>query len=897
MSFVELTKDEFEAILPDNFQQIEVENCKEFVYDIPTSREEVTVRVYSTVDIVTQRTRGLGKDAIRIVFWDKRNDHPIGKGKKILRVEGATTIQSRITSRIKSFLKSTNDVEIIDYKYVEKILEKTKWSDFANSLLESLKKFGRLTDRQLAFVLGKKNPNGRLTMEAICKKKDPSFGRETKYEEDDISSDDDISEETKETVCLPQGKVPDRKEEEKGPRKSPKPENGLEKNKLYYPTLKYKAWNYPFKNFNPVQSQMMPYRKQDCNLVIGANTSAGKTICAELIMDHVLRRKTKNRVVYLSPLKALTQEKYEDWQKRFPDEEITILTGDYTLSEKMKKKLGKSNIIVMTSEMCDSRTRKFRSEKNYWLNEVGLIIVDESHILTTSRGHAVECGLMRFSKINQGARIVMLSATMPNVNQLGEWLTVLNKKKTEVIYSTWRPVELKKAFVEYKLSRYSNGREDYWATQETKRRIAVEIAMHKPKEKFLIFTHDKGTGRNIIKRLEEKGVKSFFHSADLDLKDRLEVEAKFQDRENGIRVLVSTSTLAWGRNLPARNVIIVGCHRGLSEVDELDIIQMAGRAGRYGIDDEGFVYLIIPEGTTARWQETFENPRPVLSVLNQKSILAFHILSEIATKSITSISKAAKWYERSLAGLQNVSPFGKEEIENLFEDLKEMEMIGFHGINPFITNLGKVSALLYYSPYDIFSWYKNFNLYAEKRNEGEKFDGELLLSWALCDLPSNDWGYIPKGIAEECDNMGYALRSMGVRPSNAIKDALACFNAITGNKNSNKGTLAPVYRNLVFDVDRMVQALRMIDQRYAKWGFDDIWNSIGARIKYSIGTELIDLTKLRGVGGVKAKKLFELGLTSLEDIAKSSNSSKVGRIFPPHKVKELQKQAKELIKK
>ena len=104
------------------------------------------------------------------------------------------------------------------------------------------------------------------------------------------------------------------------------------------------------------------------------------------------------------------------------------------------------------------------------------------------------------------------------------------------------------------------------------------------------------------------GVSAKFHNADLGLSERLEIENSFNKKRGGLRVLVSTSTLAWGRNLPARNVVILGVHRGIAEVDELDIIQMAGRAGRYGIDDAGFVYLICPDGSAPHWK--FPEPKP-----------------------------------------------------------------------------------------------------------------------------------------------------------------------------------------------------------------------------------------------------------------------------------------------
>ena len=59
----------------------------------------------------------------------------------------------------------------------------------------------------------------------------------------------------------------------------------------------------------------------------------------------------------------------------------------------------------MTSEMLDCRTRKFDTEANLWMNAVGLVVVDEAHILTMPRGDAVEVGLMRFTRCCPGARI------------------------------------------------------------------------------------------------------------------------------------------------------------------------------------------------------------------------------------------------------------------------------------------------------------------------------------------------------------------------------------------------------------------------------------------------------------------------------------------------------------
>lgn len=882
-NFVVIEKDQFETYLPDGFQAIETK-AKEYVYQGETEKPNVGIRVYSSVDIRTNKTRDIGSDAIRVVLWDLLNDRPLGKGKRIHRTEGATTIKDRIEQRIEHFMVTSHDLEVIDYEYVRAILnsDAVNWMGFAQSLLEEgLEKYGSLTEGQLAYVLGEKNPKGKMTFEARAKLKDPNFLQ--KYldnMEEDQDEESEIEEFERATKTDDPEEEPELEKIEKGPTENVDLKNLIK-------TKEYEEYQYPFKYFNPVQSAVIPHIKEDKNMIIGANTSAGKTICAELIMDYILSAvKGGQRVIYLSPLKSLTQEKYDDWQKRFSEEEITILTGDYVLSNKMKNKLAKSKLIVMTSEMCDSRTRKMKTEKNYWLMDVGLVIVDESHILTTSRGHAVETGIMRFSYINPKARILFLSATMPNVDELGTWLSTLNGKETEVIYSTWRPVELQINYEEYEITMMRSGWEDYWASQERKRQKAVDIVLSKPDEKFLIFCHDKGTGRDMVKRLGRKGVDSIFHNADLALKDRLEIENSFQDKDNGIRVLVSTSTLAWGRNLPARNVIIVGVHRGLTEVDELDIIQMSGRAGRYGIDDAGFVYLIIPKGSTSRWVDVFKNPRPVNSVLNDRHILAFHVLAEVENRTITSIGSLLSWYKRSLAGMQNLTPFNVQDAEGLIIDLINMEMLTGDIQRFSITGLGKVSAWLYFSPYDVYAWFRNLNVVFNCEMSDE------ILAWAIADIPSNDLGYIRKDLVPICDDWKWLLRNRNIKVTQACPSVVGAFYALTG---VDDALFNPFKRTIIYDIDRQCQAFSLIDDMYTKWGKGKFWKTLPSRIRYGIPEEMIELVKIPGIGGVRAKKLWEQGFKTISDIADFGKKKKLLNVFNPAMAKKIQAEAKKLL--
>lgn len=957
--YVELTKEDFEEIFKKlNLTVEEYDNprSREFQFKIQTPHPLVSVMLYSSLEKSTGISRGVGEDAIRLVFWNNKGNHPIGKGKRIYRVTSRDSVAYRIGKTILNFFEDSNNVNIIDWDYVKAILmemSKNGYStSFATSLLESLDRYGKLTDGQLAYVLGEKTPKDRLTMEAQLKAKgwvyDPTFAEDIAPESSRIhlpgatfspspgpspspspepspsrepGEDEEEGEDQRREAAEENNGVPESVAEPGG-------EGYKQKQVVKYPGISvisdYPGMNlvptegYPYKfpTFNPVQSLTYPFKTEDCNLVIGASTSSGKTICAELLMEETL--KLGKRVIYLSPLKSLTQEKYDDWKIRFSRYAITILTGDYTLSEEKKAELGRSHIIVMTSEMTDSRTRRMESENNYWLKEVGLVIVDESHILSTSRGHAVESGIMRFTKINPKARIVFLSATMPNVDQLGAWLKSLNYKETKVIYSIWRPVDLQFHYREYPIVRNRFGGESYQASQEAKKSIAIEIVKSKPNEKFLIFTHDKNTGHGLVRRFQEEGIESQFHNADLDLTERLDVEALFTKREGGLRVLISTSTLAWGRNLPARNVIIVGVHRGLNEVDELDIIQMAGRAGRYGIDDEGHVYLIIPEMTTDAWKETFRNPRPVMSVLRSHQILAFHVLAEIQNRVVTDARTLLAWYSRSLAYFQG-EEFSLEDAKGLLDDLEKMEMVINKGTYYALTGLGKVSGWLYYSPYDVYGWYRNFNhLFGTPRFENcpncrLPFDNpdvfhscrhcgweytkppvdDLTLSWALTDIPSNDWGYLPRDIQSESDEMKWKLRNRGIQASDAIHFGVAAHKLLNGEE--LEGILKAHARAIKYDIQRIVQALGLIDSQYGKWEKKEFWKVLPVRINYGIPEEMIELVRLPGIGGVKARKMWDKGIRTLSDVA--NNTEVMKGIFVPVMVKKLQFEAKRLMAK
>ncbi|MEM2719160.1 MAG: DEAD/DEAH box helicase, partial [Candidatus Bathyarchaeia archaeon] len=173
------------------------------------------------------------------------------------------------------------------------------------------------------------------------------------------------------------------------------------------------------------------------NLLLASPTASGKTLVAELCaLKHVLENNGK--VLYLAPLKALANEKYEEFKKysviRKPDGgyvSVGISTGDFDSSDPW---LGKFDIIVTTNEKCDSLLR----HRAPWISEISLVIADEVHLLNdVERGPTLEVVLARLMQLNPNIQVLALSATVKNYDEIAEWLGA------KAITTEWRPVKLR----------------------------------------------------------------------------------------------------------------------------------------------------------------------------------------------------------------------------------------------------------------------------------------------------------------------------------------------------------------------------------------------------------------------------------------------------------------------
>jgi helicase len=632
------------------------------------------------------------------------------------------------------------------------------------------------------------------------------------------------------------------------------------KNIELIPTLKFPLLSFKFQTFNPVQSEVFKYYDQDINCVVAATTSAGKTTVAEMFMSHSIAQGKK--AIFLSPLKAVSQEKYEDWtceDHAWSKLNVSIVTGDYQLTDKRVEELNQANIIIMTCEMLDSRTRRIAIEKNSWLLEAGTIVQDESHSIgQIGRGDKIESAMMRFSKQNPACRIIFLSATMPNVNEISKWLTMLNNKKSELINSDYRPCQLDIHYEMYDdYGKYQN-------VENNKIERVVELTQKYKDDKTIVFVHSKAIGRKIYQALKDIKENVEIHNSELNLKDRIKVTKEFREKGK-LRIIVATSTLALGINLPARRVIVTGVHRGIQEVEPLDIVQMCGRSGRVGLDPKGDAHVLLPQRKFNHYKSWCKNIPPIKSTINNQDVLAFHIISEISEGEIYNVQTLVDWYNRSLAAFQS-NFLDRVDAENLLIKLNKIKVIEKKDDRYIVTKLGKVAAYLYYSPYSISSWYFNFNKIFSDNNLDD-----YSISWALANIPDNNSSFIGKELNDIVQTFINVCNCKKYIISNSCASVGIVFHSCL---NYSEEIGAHLKSQVKFDSERMCTALEMIDKMYAHWNKSDFWKRLQMRIEYEISEKHTELCTLKGIGGIRVRKLFDMGIQNINDFKQKSSVSK-----------------------
>jgi helicase len=644
----------------------------------------------------------------------------------------------------------------------------------------------------------------------------------------------------------------------------------IEDSENLVPTHLFPYAKFPFEKFNPVQSGLFDVYDQDANFCMAASTSSGKTACAEIVLSYEIRKRG-GKGMYIAPLKALAQEKIDDWKHNenhhFADLKLSICTGDYILTPSRKKELDNADLIVLTPEMLSSRCRNIKSENSRFLREIRSLIIDEAHMLTVpSRGDHLEVAIMKITEMNPDLRVCLLSATLPNVDEICGWISGITGKNTYLLQSTYRPCPLAIHHVPY-----FDGSRNYDDTEGEKIAEALRIVERHRQDKFIIFVHTKRTGELMISTLKRYGFQSEFHSADLSKEKRIDLENRFRT-DDRLRVVVATSTLSAGINMPARRVIVLGIHRGMSLVANYEIIQECGRSGRPAYDPQGDAYVLFPESRFDQCRRWLEEPALIESQLlgyigskddkfRSYKTLAFHIVSEIHHRSVKTRDDIRQWYSRSLANHQ-AQDLDSEIVDNVINLLTQCGAIKEEDGELKVTSVGTVASMFYYSPFDVADFKKNFSKLFDKGKDSD----DHAIAVALGNTDSNRLNIVSKIEKEEMSEFAgkvhriYGFNAIG---EPAMKAAFCYWLLINGRSNSAFNSMM---RGLQFDFARTAQVIQAIDQMGAKWDRHDWLRRLRYRIQYGVKHDVAHLCELPNVGGVRAQRLWDLKIRNIDDV-------------------------------
>lgn len=185
-----------------------------------------------------------------------------------------------------------------------------------------------------------------------------------------------------------------------------------------------RAKTYPFK-LDAFQETSVACLERKESVLVSAHTSAGKTAVAEYAIAMAFR--DKQRVIYTSPLKALSNQKYRELSQEFQD--VGLMTGDVTIAPN-------ATCIVMTTEIL--RGMLYRGSEV--LREVAWVVFDEIHYMRDrERGVVWEESIIF---LPNEVKMVFLSATMSNAKEFAEWICHLHHEPCHVVYTDYRPTPL-----------------------------------------------------------------------------------------------------------------------------------------------------------------------------------------------------------------------------------------------------------------------------------------------------------------------------------------------------------------------------------------------------------------------------------------------------------------------
>uniref|UniRef100_A0A3Q3FXL3 Exosome RNA helicase MTR4 n=1 Tax=Kryptolebias marmoratus TaxID=37003 RepID=A0A3Q3FXL3_KRYMA len=402
------------------------------------------------------------------------------------------------------------------------------------------------------------------------------------------------------------------------------------------------AKEYPF-ILDPFQREAILCIDNNQSVLVSAHTSAGKTVCAEYAIALALRE--KQRVIFTSPIKALSNQKYREMYEEFQD--VGLMTGDVTINPT-------ASCLVMTTEIL--RSMLYRGSEI--MREVAWVIFDEIHYMRDAeRGVVWEETIIL---LPDNVHYVFLSATIPNARQFAEWICHLHKQPCHVVYTDYRPTPLQHYIfpaggdgLHLVVDENGDFREDNFNTAMQVLRDSgesgagggggpssvfkiVKMIMERNFQPVIIFSFSKKECEAYALQVakldfnsddEKRLVEEVFNNAVDCLSDEdkklpqvehvlpllrrgigihhggllpiLKETIEILFSEGLLKALFATETFAMGINMPARTVLFTSARKfdGKNHrfITSGEYIQMSGRAGRRGMDDRGIVIFMVDE--------------------------------------------------------------------------------------------------------------------------------------------------------------------------------------------------------------------------------------------------------------------------------------------------------------
>ncbi len=452
------------------------------------------------------------------------------------------------------------------------------------------------------------------------------------------------------------------------------------------------------------QKEAIELIEKGYSVIVSAPTGAGKTLIAEYILEKCL--KEGREVVYTAPIKALSNQKFREFSQNYA-EKVGILTGDVSINSS-------APILIMTTEIFRNNilTSPQKLEKKEW------IIFDEIHYLSDfERGTVWEESIILLPK---HMRILALSATIPNIEEFVDWIASIHSHPVRAVIEKKRPVplhfyfqcnnqifssfkKLKKTPIFKKLNGYPIRRNklstliNYLRNQNAlpciyfsfSRRRCEDLAQevfsfdflnNKEKKEITTFFSQliekfriKSSHLNYLYPLIKRGIA--YHHAGLlpTLKEIIERLFSF----GLIKLIFTTETFALGINMPARSVIfdtIVKYYRHFPQyLKTRDFYQMAGRAGRRGMDKEGFVFLKINPykvDLTSIERVIYGEYEPITSQLNSCYATLLNLYQLKKEEALTSIYPSSfHFYQKDPFQRKQTLELLKRKI-SLLKDMK-----------------------------------------------------------------------------------------------------------------------------------------------------------------------------------------------------------------------------------